>query len=134
MINQLAHEVSKPYQLTFIYRSQYLHAIVEGIEDSVEISDAYWTEIARECKRGKLKKVLVEERIEGNVSLAEAFDVGEKNSKKDFGHAVVAFVDIYEDHDGINEFASRVSNNRGRLIRCHESIAQAEKWLLSQDN
>ena len=133
MNDQLA-QISKPYQLTFIYRPKYLHAIVEGTEDSFEISNAYWTEIVHECKRRKLKKVLVEERIEENVSLAEAFDVGEMNSKRDFGHAVVAFVDIYEDHDGINEFAARVSNNRGQLIRCHESIAQAEKWLLSQDN
>ena len=51
----------KPYELSFEYRPEYLYAYVTGEEDSYEISKQFWLEIAAECKRSDVKKVLIEE-------------------------------------------------------------------------
>jgi len=122
---------SKPYHLTFSYHLDYLEAEVVGFEDSLEVSCSYWQEIAAEVRRGGFDKVLVVERIVGNVDPADAFEIARRNAATDFRGAKIAFVDAYEDHRDINRLCETVSNNRGRNIRCCESVLAAAKWLRS---
>ena len=123
--------LSRPYQLTFSYHPDFLEARVVGLEDSVEISCAYWREIAEEVRRGKFKKVLVVEQLAGNVGVTGAYDIASHNSQTDFGNAKIAFVDAYRDQNDINRFCAIVSNNRGRNIRCCDSVYEARQWLCS---
>jgi hypothetical protein len=120
---------SKPYFLTFSHHRDYLEARVVGFEDSFEISCSYWREIAAEVRRGEFDKVLVVEKLAGNVGITEAYLIACHNAGTDFRQAKIAFVDEFADHGDVNQFTAVVSNNRGRNIRCHDSVEEARRWL-----
>ena len=128
--NMVDFELSKPYRLTFSYHKDFLEARIVGLEDSFEISTAYWQEIAAEVRSGGFKKVLVIEKLAGDVDITSAYDIASLNARTDFRNAKIAFVDEYKDHSESNRFSETVSNNRGRNIRVHNTIAEARDWLL----
>ena len=71
--NSKITETSKPYEISFEYRPQYLYVRVTGEQDSYEISKQYWQEIAGECKKSESKKVLIEEDLRENVSMPDMY-------------------------------------------------------------
>ncbi|MEP6901681.1 MAG: hypothetical protein ABJA66_08025 [Actinomycetota bacterium] len=123
---------SKPYEMSFEYRPQYLYAFVSGEEDSYEISKQYWQEIAAECKKSKCKKVLIEEDIAENVSMADMYQFASEILEIGFVGIRVAFVDRQGEQQQLNKFGETVATNRGLLSRVFNNAAEAEKWLLSE--
>jgi hypothetical protein len=115
----------KAYDLTFHQHQDYLYALVEGPRDSFNISISYWDEIAARVREGGYKKVLVEERLGTNVSKLEAFRIAARTSRMDFNGARIAFVDKVSDHKCVNEFAMGVSQSRGRVVRCFDTLHEA---------
>ena len=102
----------EPYVLTFEHHPDHLRAVVEGETDTFEISRAYWAAIAAECRRVNAKRVLVEENIVEQSSVADAFQLGSELPHLGFGSIKVAFVDRYADHGEINDFSALVAGNR----------------------
>ncbi len=124
-------QYQKPYQLRFKRRPEYFYAHLTAEEDSLELSVAYWKEVAQECKKIKCRKLLVEEDIPKNaISL---FDMYEFVNKVVFEllNINIAFVDIYIDQMEANKFAELVATNRGVSVKVFNNFADAEKWLLS---
>ena len=123
---------SKPYELSFEYRPEYLYASVTGEEDSYEISKQFWLEIAAECKRSDVKKVLIEEDIAENVSMSDMYRFASEILQLGFTGIRVAFVDVQLDQQDLNKFGETVATNRGLLSRVFTNAAEAEKWLLAE--
>ena len=125
------HE-AKPYQLTFEQRPDYLYAYVEGERDSYSISIAFWREIARECAVRNARRVLIDENILQNVSVAEIYQVASEIPAM-FSGIAIAFYDRHADQAEINEFGELVAQNRGVIGRYFADFGEAEKWLLRQN-
>jgi hypothetical protein len=123
---------SKPYDLSFEYRPQYLYVFVTGEQDSYEISKQYWQEIAAECKKSDCKKVLIEEDITENVSMAEMYQFASEIPQLGFFGIRVAFVDRQSQQHQLNQFGETVATNRGLFSRVFNDAGEAEKWLLSE--
>lgn len=124
---------SKPYSLTFEHRNGYLYAFVAGVEDSYEISRAYWTEVVEESKRIGSSKVLIEEEIVENASLTDVFRLASELPQLGFGRTVVAFVDRFLDQQEVNEFGAVVAQNRGFNGRVFNNVEEAKRWLEVSD-
>ncbi len=123
---------SKPYLLFFEYRSDYLYAFVAGDKDSYEISKQFWLEIAAECQKTAYQKILIEEDIAENVSMADMYKFASEIPKLGFSGIRVAFVDRQSEQQQLNKFGETVATNRGLLSRVFSNAAEAEKWLLSE--
>jgi hypothetical protein len=130
--NQASADSSKPYKLTFERRPQYLYAFVTGERDSYEISKQYWQEIAVECKKAGVKKVLIEEDIVENVSMSDMYQFCSEIPGLGFFGIRVAFVDRQQDQQQLNQFGETVATNRGLFSRVFNNADDAEKWLLSE--
>lgn len=122
----------KAYRIEFNRRESYIHAYVEGDEDSVEISRRYWTEVLDECRRQGFVKVLIEENISGNVTAGEMYEFAKELPNLVTDKMVVAFVDRRAAHDEINRFGELVANNRGLRSRVFKSVEDAASWLGEQ--
>jgi hypothetical protein len=123
---------SKPYDLTLEYRPQYLYAFIRGEKDSYEISRQYWQEIADECNRSGIKKVLIEEDIAENISMPDMYRFASEIPEFGFHGVRVAFVDRQESQYQLNQFGETVATNRGLVSRVFNNFADGEKWLLSE--
>ncbi len=129
--NQESSDSGKPYKLTFEYRLRYLYAFVTGEKDSYEISKQYWQEIADECKKSGIKKVLIEEDLAENVSMPEMYRFASEIPRLGFFGIRVAFVDRRQDQQRLNQFGETVATNRGLFSRVFNNFDDGEKWLLS---
>jgi hypothetical protein len=123
---------SKPYELTFEYRPEYLYAFVTAEKDSYEISKQYWTEIAEECKKSGTKKVLIEEDIKENISMQDMYRFASEIPQLGFFGIRVAFVDRQEGQHQLNQFGETVATNRGLFSRVFSNFVEGEAWLLSK--
>lgn len=130
MNNKVTNE--KSYRIEFRRRENFLHAYVEGDEDSVEISRRYWTEVLEECRRHGLAKVLIEENIAGNVSAGEMYEFAKELPSLVTDKVVVAFVDQRAAHAEINRFGEVVAQNRGLRSRVFNTVEDAAAWLGGQ--
>lgn len=130
MNNEVTNE--KSYRIEFRRRDNFLHAYVEGDEDSVEISRRYWTEVLEECRRHGLAKVLIEENIAGNVSAGEMYEFAKELPSLVTDKVVVAFVDQRAAHAEINRFGEVVAQNRGLRSRVFNTVEDAAAWLGGQ--
>ena len=125
-------ETSKPYEIFFEYRPQYLYVRVAGEQDSYEISKQYWREIAEECKKSDCRKVLIEENLLENVSMPDMYQFASEILQLGFFGIRVAFVDLQEEQQQLNKFGETVATNRGLFSRVFGNSEEAEKWLLSE--
>jgi hypothetical protein len=130
--NNKTPETSKPYEIFFEYRPQYLYVHVAGEQDSYEISKKYWQEIAEECKKSDCKKVLIEENLRENVSMPDMYQFASEILQLGFFGIRVAFVDLQEEQQQLNKFGETVATNRGLFSRVFSNSQEAENWLLSE--
>lgn len=122
-------EQSKPYQITFEQRPQYLYVYVSGEKDSYEISRRYWLEVADECRKTGYKKVLIDEDIAEVVTIAEVYQLASEIPLMGFQGVRVAFFDRYAAHTDLNQFGELVATNRGLAGRVFNDFEEAENWL-----
>ncbi len=121
---------TKPYNLTFEARPEYLYARVSGERDSYEISRQYWQEIKDECKRIGTSRVLIEENISDNVTAIDAFRMTTEFLQTNFSVIKIAFVDLCPEQGELNKFGELVAINRGVNIKLCKDTTDAETWLL----
>lgn len=121
----------KNYRITLEERPEYLYAFIQAEHDSYEISIAYWREIAAECKARKATRVMVEEDMRGNATVAEAYQLAAELPKMGFLGIKLAFVDTHLDQSDLNAFSELVAVNRGVNGKFFNDRAEAEAWLIS---
>lgn len=128
----MSPDFSKPYELTFEYRPEYLYVFVSGEKDNYEISKQYRTEIAEECKKTGVKKVLIEEDIAENVSMPDMYKFASEIPQLGFFGIRVAFVDRRPNRPQLNQFGETVATNRRLFSRVFDNFAEGEASLLSK--
>lgn len=127
----MADTSPKPYQISVEQRPDYLYVYVEGEKDSYAISKAFWTEVALECERVKASRVMVDENLLENVSVADMYRIASEIPSM-FSGISIAFVDRHADQAELNEFGELVAVNRGVTGKFFVHAKDAEEWLLSR--
>jgi hypothetical protein len=117
------------YTLQFEQRTGYTRAHVRGERDSVEISLAYWSDIARYCHEHQVRGVLVVEEIAQRASVLDIYEVAAGLVALGFSDIRIAFVDRNADELPMMQFGETVARNRGIDGRVFASEAEAEAWL-----
>jgi hypothetical protein len=120
------------YELTIDQKPAYLHAIVRG-PNSVENVAGYVEEIRRECTARGCFRVLIEERLEGpRLGTPDVFQIASAGSGSARGvFQAIAYVDVNAE-SRLMQFAETVAVNRGLPVAVFSTVADAEKWLLSE--
>jgi hypothetical protein len=117
------------FDLTFIQKSGYLHAVVTGLNTRENV-EAYLANVLRECHELRCSRVLIEERLEGpRLGPVDVFDIAAGGSNRIGGVLqTIAYVDVHGATDTM-KFAETVAINRGAPVRIFATVADAEKWL-----
>lgn len=123
-------EVSDLYTIEFEHRPKYLYAFVSGEDDSLDITRSYWQQMLEECRQHGFDKLLVEENLEGSLSMQEVYEFASEYAHMGFRDILVAFVDRHAAHQQLNRFGELVATNRGGRIRVFDSVSDAKQWLL----
>jgi len=119
---------ASPFQIRFDARTDHLRAFVTGPRDSKEVSRGFWRQIAEECLRQGLHKVLVEEDFPNPISEVELYEL--ITQAEDLLRRLrIAFVDRRAEHAASNRFAETVARNRGLVVRIFDDIDAAARWL-----
>lgn len=120
---------SPDFQLSFEDRSGYLFAAVVGPRDNHDISVAYWSRIAEECRRRGTRRLMVVERL------------GEYEGERDMERMIDALIALGLDKLKVAYVATRLESlpqmehgeilalERGANGRVFSSEALAERWL-----
>lgn len=110
-------------------RADYLYAAVTGPRDSLDISMAYWRQIAAECERRNTRKLMVVENLgdyEGERDMARTVDyLFELGMDK----LQVAFVVGRVELVAHMEHGEILALERGANGRVFGSASVAERWL-----
>lgn len=123
-------EQGKPYKIEYDRRPKYLYAVVSGRHDNVENARKCWLEMLDACHEFKSDKLLVEENIEGNISMEEMYKLASEFPTMGFRDILVAFVDLHPSHQKLNRFGETVATNRGGKVRVFDTVTEAKQWLL----
>ncbi len=117
------------YQLKFIRKPDYLHAIVTG-PNTKETVELYVNEVIRECLALKYARVLIEERLEGpRLNALDVFSIVEEGSSRFYGKLkAIAYVDLNAE-GSLMQFAENVAVNRAFPLKVLETVEDAEQWL-----
>jgi hypothetical protein len=120
------------YKLTLDQKPAYLHAVVTG-QNSRQTVTGYLENIRRECVARGCVRVLIEEHLEGpRLEATAVFEIAAEGSSRAAGvFRAIAYVDVNASGD-MMKFAETVAVNRGAPVRLFASVADAEKWLLTQ--
>jgi hypothetical protein len=125
--------MSLTYELSFIQKPGYLHAIVHG-KNTKENVRGYLQEILRECVGTDYQHVLIEEHLQGpRLRTMDVFHVAAEGTGHAVGHfKAIAYVDANAEGN-LMYFAEDVAVNRGLPIKVFPSVSAAEKWLQRED-
>ncbi|HYM61129.1 MAG TPA: hypothetical protein VEZ11_09580 [Thermoanaerobaculia bacterium] len=126
---------SPTYDLAFQSCDGYLRACVSGASDSIEISLAYWREVAAECRRLGYSKLLVCENLGETApsmhdTSLEYYLVGCEVPAMIMGLRV-AFVDAATEESRWNRLGENVAYSRGADARMFLTEEDAIAWLTS---
>jgi 3-dehydroquinate synthetase len=124
----------KPYEIQYKYHEKYLSALVTGEKDSLEVSLMFWKEIFDECESRKYKRILINENFRNDISAIDMYILGEKLIEMAPKNISVAFVDEQIKQLEMNKFTETVVYNRGGKGKAFADFAEAEKWLLEQED
>ncbi len=118
------------YALRIEPRAHYLYAHVEGPEDSVPVSIAYWSEIAAACAARGVRRLLVVEELAGTAQPGEIEQVVDGLPRLGLRDIRLAFVDATEDAATLVGGEAR-AHEHGIVARVFRGADEAERWLLS---
>lgn len=116
------------FQIRFEPRPDHLRAFVSGPQDSMQVSREYWNQIAAECLRRGLSRVLVEEDFPNSMSEVELYELVTQ-AEDALRQLRIAFVDRRSGHEESNRFAETVARNRGLAVRVFDNLEHASRWL-----
>lgn len=123
-------ESGELYTIEFQQRPKYLYALVSGRHDNIENARKCWLEMLDACHKFDYRKLLVEENIEGNISMEEMYKLASEFPEMGFRDILVAFVDLHPSHQKLNRFGETVATNRGGRVRVFDTVAEAKEWIL----
>lgn len=120
---------AKDYLLVMERKPHYLFARVSGPRDTLQISIDYWTEIAEECARAPVDRLLVLE-LEQRSTVVDMAEIIGLLPRMGFREMRIAFVDPKEDVS-LLVFAEVRAQDAGLTGHVFGAFEPAERWLLS---
>jgi hypothetical protein len=121
------------HHLKVLEKPGYLHFIATGDNIPEDIL-GYLKEGLALCEGLKVKRILVEERLEGSrLGLLEIFPIAVEMAWR--ARSIleeVAFVEVNAEN-GLSNFAGKLAQARGLGIRVFDTVAEAERWLNRTD-
>ena len=118
------------YSLTFDHHPGYLSVLVEGPEDTLSISLAYWAEIAAHCRRHAVSRLLVLEKLATRSTSEDASVLIAELPRMGLGDIRIAFVDTEESVDLMVHFELE-GRKAGLVGHVFGNEAAAVEWLLA---
>lgn len=119
-----------PYELRFESRGDYLRVEVSGPADSLEVSLAYWRDIADECERRGTRALLVADLFENEpLKPAEVGRVIEAMRDTYMQHVRVAYCELNSAVVSQAEHGELTAREAGFTVRVFASEHEAELWL-----
>jgi hypothetical protein len=93
----------------------------------------YLADILQACKTRACFRVLIEERLDGpRLNATDVFGLAAQASERALGILqAVAYVDINA-RGRLMQFAENVATNRALPVAVFQTVAEAERWLLSR--
>ncbi|HEX6614491.1 MAG TPA: hypothetical protein VF022_11555 [Rhodanobacteraceae bacterium] len=129
----LPPDASKPndsHELRFESRGDYLRAEVSGPGDSLQVSLAYWCEIAQECERRDVRALLVVDLFENEpLEPAEVDQVIEAMRDSYMRCVRVAYCESNSAAVPQAEYGELTAREAGFSVRVFASEHEAELWL-----
>jgi hypothetical protein len=123
-------ESAAPYRLRFESRGDYLRVEVSGPGDSLEVSLAYWREIAWECERRSTRALLVVDLFENEpLKPAEVEQVIQAMQDSYMRHVRVAYCELNSAAVPQAEHGELTAREAGFVLRVFASEHEAELWL-----
>jgi hypothetical protein len=122
---------NEAFEIRYQEHEGYLHAFISGEEDSVDSALKYWRLVIDECRKRRLKALLVEENFHNQLSIMDIFTVTSAIPKMNTRGMKIAFVDMEEEHNKLNLFGETVAVNRGVVGRVFPTTEEAVAWLKS---
>lgn len=117
------------YILSFEDRTDHLFARVTARFDSLGLALAYWSEIARECRRRGYDQVLVVRNVRVSASRADTFQIAGALRDLGYGRMRVAYVDQSPDGHASAAFGESIALQRGVEAQSFPSVERAQAWL-----
>ncbi len=124
-----AAETSRPFDITFEHRPEYLYVSLTGTNMSYEVAKKYWEEIMLVFGQRRHTRVLVERSIPQRLDTQDIFRILTEVAFIARLGMKFAFVDHFYDKDR-SEFEELVGTNRGLNIKYFEDRERAERWLV----
>ncbi len=124
------NRMTDSYSLTFDHRPRYLSVLVEGPEDTLAVSLAYWAEIAAHCRRHHVTRLLVLEKLETRSNSKDASLLIAELPRMGLGDIRIAFVDAAESVDLMVHFELE-GRKAGLVGHVFGNEAAAVDWLLA---
>ncbi len=119
------------YWIIYDDRPDYLLARVEGLTDSLEVSIAFWQEIALEVYARKPRRLLVHESFRNSLSAPDMVDLAAFITDVGFQNIRLAFVDSQREQLPDNRIAEEVLLSHGLIVKVFADLGEAERWLLA---
>jgi hypothetical protein len=118
------------FELGFSDRGDYLYAAVKGEQDSVEITLAYWFEIAAECARRGTARLLVCDDLHGEPATPQDFArLAAALQGSGLESVRIAFHEPVSSHVRLVEHGELAFREAGFTLRVFGSESEAELWL-----
>ncbi len=122
-----------PHRISFKVSKRCLHAYVEGLKASVKSSREYWSQILDEARRRACDRILIEETNSETLTASKVFEFAKGMADAAPPGIKLALVDRRPENRELNRFGVLVANNRGLDSRFFDSIADAEAWLIGDE-
>lgn len=125
------HYSSRPYQLYFEHRPDYLYAFVSSPTVDFKIARGYWVEILTMLDQRRYKKILLEKDIQQKLSAHDLFDLMSELSHSRCNTVTFGIYDHHYDAERCH-FEQMLATNRGMNLKIDSDLCQLEKWLVEQ--
>ncbi|HJU09216.1 MAG TPA: hypothetical protein VJ727_12130 [Rhodanobacteraceae bacterium] len=118
------------YELKFQDHGDYLRVVIDGVQDSLEMSLAYWNEIAAECERRGTRALLVLDQLPGEPIPPQDQDRVIQALRESYMRQVrVAYCEADSVYLPQAEYGELVAREAGYTVRVFASEREAELWL-----
>jgi hypothetical protein len=119
-----------PYSLAFENAGDYLRVEISGPGDSLEVSLAYWRDIADECERRGARALLAVDLFENEpLEPAEVEQVIEAMRNSYMQNVRVAYCELNSAAVSQAEYGELTAREVGFTVRVFASEHEAELWL-----
>jgi hypothetical protein len=118
------------YELRFQDCGDHLRVSIRGARDSLEISLAYWQEIAAECERRGTRALLVLDYLGGDPLPQQDMEQVIERLRQSYMHQVrVAYCESNSVYLPQAEYGELRAREAGYTVRVFGSEREAELWL-----